>query len=103
MPTSCRRNITFELPIEVFEALELDTKAYRAASRHKRARDIVIEYLTNGQVTGPNEAFERLDSEVAYLQELVRKLAYSVIVHAARGKSEDANKWIREHMPSRPA
>ena len=98
MAKSSRRNVTFELPAASFDALELDAEACQAASRHQRARDIIVEYLSNGQATGPNETLERLDAEVAFLQELIKKLTYSVMVHAAAVPSDQANKWIRQHM-----
>ncbi len=98
MAKSKRKNITFELKLESFEALELDADACHAESRHQRARDIVVEYLSNGRAAEPSEAIERLESEVIYLEGLVKKLAYSVMVHAARVPSDDANQWIRQHM-----
>jgi hypothetical protein len=103
MPKSNRRNVTFELPKPEFDALEVDADVRQAGSRHQRARDIVVDYLTSPSTAELAEAIEHLEAELAYLQELIRRLTYSVIVHVGKWPSEEANQWIRKNMPVRPA
>lgn len=103
MPAPKRRNVTFELPIDLFNAFEVESETTKAGSRHQKARDIVVERLTNPSTAELAEGIERLDAELSYTQELIRKLTYSVIVHAAGRESEEANRWIRLHMPTRPS
>lgn len=98
MATPSRRIITFELPQEDFDALQHNADAFDVASRHQRARDIVSEYLASGQVAGSNEGVERLDAEVAFLQELIRRTTYVLLVNVGGVASDDANRWIRRHM-----
>lgn len=101
MAKSPRRNITFELPPAVFQALKEDAEVHGLESHHKRARDIVIDYLTNRDLADLRTHVAALDTDISYLAELVRRVAYSVIVHAAGRDSKEANEWIREHMTSK--
>jgi hypothetical protein len=94
-----RRVVSFELSEVVFKALQDDAAIRGSGSIHQRARDIVVDYFANREIDELNEQITSLDANVAYLGDLVRRVAYSVIVHAAGKGSEEANRWIREHMP----
>ena len=102
MGQSIRRNVTFELPLSAFKELQEDANSRGSVSIHQRAREIVIDYLANREIVELTEQVASLDVGVAHLGDLVRRVAYSVIVHAAGKDSKDANKWIRENMPTHP-
>src|SRR4051812_4603236 len=102
MAKSIRRNITFELPAEAYEALKVDAEVHAVHSLHKRARKIIIDYLSQRELVDLRAHVAALDADIAYLGELVRKAEFSIIVHAAGRSSKEANEWIREHMPNRP-
>lgn len=99
MATTPRRIVTFELPTAVLKALQDDADLRGSASHHQRARDILIEHFANRELSELHERVAELDSSVAYLGELLRRNTYSVIVHAGKRTSKEANEWIREHMP----
>jgi hypothetical protein len=45
------------------------------------------------------EQLAAIERDMTWLGQLVRRVAYVVIVHAAGKESTEANAWIREHMP----
>lgn len=94
-----RRIISFELPVNAFKALQQDAELRGTASGHQRARELVVEYFSNPDVQQLKERVEEIDREIAYLGEMLRRTTFSVMVHAGKLRSEDANEWIREHMP----
>jgi outer membrane murein-binding lipoprotein Lpp len=95
-----RRNITFELPPTEYQALQEDAEARGSGSLHQRAREIITDSLSNRDIDELSEQVAIVDANVAHLSELLRRVAYSVLVHAAGKESKEANAWIREHMPS---
>lgn len=103
MSAKARKNITFELSDEEFDALVEDATRRQSPSRHQRARDIILDHLSNQSTADLSEAVERLDAELACVQDMIRRLTFCVIVHAAGKPSSVANEWIREHMSSNPS
>jgi hypothetical protein len=99
MASKKRLNVTCELPSGVFTALQKEADAREAASIHQRAREILIEHFANRELGELRDRIAELDGNVAYLGELLRRSTYSVIVIAGKRTSEEANEWIREHMP----
>jgi len=97
--TSPRRNVTCELPLTVFHALQDEANLRGASSLHQRAREILIEHFASRELGELRERIAELDGNVAYLGELLRRSTYSIIVHAGKRSSQEANEWIREHMP----
>ena len=98
LKTSRRRIVSFELPPAILEQLQDDAKTRGSSSVHQRARDIVMDYLSNRDTAELSEGVAALDADIAYLGDLVRKVAFSVIVHAAGKDSKLANEWIRNNM-----
>jgi hypothetical protein len=96
---SRRRNITFELSKFEHSALYDDATQRGLRSIHQRAREVVVDYLSNHKAEEVLERISALESEFLYLGDLIRRLAYSVITHAAGRDSKEANAWIRENMP----
>lgn len=94
---SSRRIVSFELPEDVYRALDDEAAARGTSSVHKRAREIVVEHFTN--FADLQDQLDSLGMDVAWLGNLVRRIAYAVIVHAAGKDSDEANAWIRENMP----
>jgi hypothetical protein len=101
MSKSNRRIVTFELPKSVFDSLQEDTQVRGANSVHQRAREIIIDHASNQHINDLVDRVESLDTEVSHVGDLIRRVAYSVIVHASGKTSKEANAWIREHMPNR--
>ncbi len=91
--------ITFELPEAVYSSLIEESRMRGLSSRHQRAREILVEHFINHELRQLHDRVSEVDRAVAYLGELIRRTSYSVMVHAAKFPSEDANDWIREHMP----
>ena len=100
--TSARNVVSFELPLDMLKALKDDAVSRGTTSHHKRAREIIVQFLSNRDVGELHEEVAELDRSVSYLGELMRRVAYSVIVHAGNKPSETANEWIRDHMPRNP-
>lgn len=102
MATKSRRIVTFELPLPVHVALQEDAAIREITSIHQRAKEILIDHYTNPEIGELRDSVSELDGNVAYLGELVRRVAFSVIVHAGKRTSKEANEWIRENMPRTP-
>jgi hypothetical protein len=94
-----RRNVTFELPLTEYKALQNDAAVRGLDSIHQRGREIVIDYLSHQATEDFSERIASIEQDIAHLGELVRRTAFSVIRHAAGRNSEEANEWIRENMP----
>lgn len=99
MAKSRRHIVSFELPEAVYEALQEDAATRGSRSIHRRSREILVDHLTNRTQLELQEQLATLDSEVAWLGDMLRRLAYSVMVHAAGKDNPEANAWIRENMP----
>jgi hypothetical protein len=99
MAKTKRRNVTCELPPAILTALHEETTARGGSSIHLRAREIIVDHFVNRELGELRERIAELDGNVAYLGELLRRNTYSVIVHAGKRTSQEANEWIREHMP----
>lgn len=99
MDKTPRRIVTVELPESVYAALIEEARLRNASSHHQRAREIVVEHFINPELQGLRERIDELDLGVTYLGELLRRTTYSVMVHAAKRTSDEANEWIREHLP----
>ena len=96
--SSERRNVTFELPKAEYVALQDDAATRGLDSIHQRAREIVIDYLSDRSQEEQMERISALEQELAHVGELIRRLTYCVITHAAGKDSAEANAWIRKHM-----
>lgn len=96
---SGRRVISFQLPKEVFEVLQQDVALRGTKSLHQRCRDIVVNHYLEDSAHELQEQLSAIESDVTWLGQLVRRVAYAVIVHAAGKEIKEANSWIREHMP----
>lgn len=99
MPTTPRRIVTYELPATIFKSLQEEASVRGVASHHQRAREILVEHYANPEADEFRQRIDELGRDVAYLGELVRLTAYSVMVHAGDYPSDEANAWIRDHMP----
>ncbi|HMP07656.1 MAG TPA: hypothetical protein PJ982_15000 [Lacipirellulaceae bacterium] len=99
MSVKPRPIVTFEVPPAVLQALVDDATLRGASSPHLRAREILVDHFANREAGELRERLAELEKDVAYLGELVRRTTYSVIVHAGQRTSQQANEWIREHMP----
>jgi hypothetical protein len=90
--------VTFRLSPEAFEALSRDAGGRPGVSHHQRAREIVLDYLTNRDTAELRSLLADLESKVLGVAELVRRDTYAVLVHAAKMENEKAKAWIRESM-----
>jgi hypothetical protein len=100
MSTPKRNVVSFELPASMLEALQDDARMRGVKSFHKRASEIVMDYLTNRELNELRETVAELDRDVVHVGELVRRAAFSNIVHSAKMSPSVANEWIEQHMPS---
>lgn len=109
-----RRNVTFELPAHEYRALMDDAGTRGLDSIHQRGREIVVDYLNQQSAEEVAERIESLEQEIAGLKEylrhlsrLLRRLGYAVVAvsheHTSddekRKRSDEANQWVKDHMP----
>ena len=109
-----RRNITFELTADAYDALHQDAALRGVTSLHQRGREIVIDYLNNQPTEEVAERLSSIELEAAglresitHLEKLLRRLAYVTIAvsqeHRDRTvearQSDKANEWVKQNMP----
>ena len=102
MANDKRPVVSFELPQNLLELLQESSAATGMKSHHLHARDLVVDALTSKDTTELQRQMSELEQRLIHLTTLVQRATYSVIVHAAKRSSEEANKWIRENLPSEP-
>lgn len=90
--------VTFELSPEAFEALQREAGLRGSSSHHQRAKEIVIDYLSNRELMEMRTMLGELDESLNDVKELIRRNTYAVMVHASDMENEVAKTWIREHM-----
>src|SRR5262245_21558814 len=90
-----RRVVSFELQDDTLKLLEQDAKSRSAKSRHVRARDIVVQALSQQDNDDLAQLVGQIDAKVAGLKIMIQRLAYAVIVYAAEKEPKEANAWIR--------
>jgi hypothetical protein len=96
--TTDRRVVSFELPEDMLELLVRDAKSHSTKSRHVRARDIVVQALSQKDIEDLAQLVGELDLKVAWLMTAIKRLAYAILVYGSRIDSKEANAWIREHL-----
>ena len=86
----------------MLQALQDRSTTVGDKSHHLHARDIVINALISPTKYELQQQIIEQERRYAHLEMMIRRLAYSVLVHAAGRTSEEANAWIRENIPLDP-
>lgn len=99
-----RRNVTFELPEAIYEALKDDADRVGEKSIHQRARLLLIEHYSTTPIAEVAQSVQDQKDLLAHVIELVRRLAYATLVKSSESDEdvEEAENWIRHQMPRTP-
>jgi hypothetical protein len=97
-----RNLVTFELSPEAFAALQRDATKHNVASNHQRAREIILDYLANRDVTELRTSLASIEAKLLNVATLVKKNSFAVLHYASKMDVDKANGWIKTNMTDGP-
>ncbi len=91
--------IAFKLPDDLSKKLEATAPKAKGMSRHKHAKQIVINYLKATEHVKVKDELNSLRKDVKRLRSDLASSVQVLLVMAGKvATSEEANKWVETHL-----
>lgn len=94
--------VSFKLPDDLGKRLEATAPKAKGMSKHKHAKQIVINYLEDTERVQLQKELDDLSRKIRQLREDLASAVPILLVQAGRVQTlEEANRWVEKNLLSR--